>query len=354
MTTVAKTQRTVNDLPWLVGLGVLVVIGLAAWIVQLTRGFEVLGTGQVIVWGAYIATFFFLAGIGGGLVILAAAADLEFVPQMAPYRRALLVGALACFVSAGIMILMDLGRPLRVINMLLSPNITSPFQWDFASLVLGVIVTAIYLFARPMGKVLPVLAALVAALIVAVEGWILSMSAGSPLWHGGVMPALFVVESLLAAAAVVLALVTVPSSVRFLRGAVLLLLLMLVGLNGFELASVLYAGSPDTQAAATVLLTGSLAPLFWAQVLLGVVLPFLLLAGLGQNRAAVIGAAVLVLLGVLAAKYLVLTAGQKLPFLQAEASYVPTLVEVGGVIGVLGLAGLLYVAGRRLVGARPA
>jgi Ni/Fe-hydrogenase subunit HybB-like protein len=152
----------------------------------------------------------------------------------------------------------------------------------------------------------------------------------------------------------VLALVTVPSSVRFLRGAVLLLLLMLVGLNGFELASVLYAGSPDTQAAATVLLTGSLAPLFWAQVLLGVVLPFLLLAGLGQNRAAVIGAAVLVLLGVLAAKYLVLTAGQKLPFLQAEASYVPTLVEVGGVIGVLGLAGLLYVAGRRLVGARPA
>jgi hypothetical protein len=29
-------------------------------------------------------------------------------------------------------------------------------------------------------------------------------------------------------------------------------------------------------------------------------------------------------------------------------------VEVGGVIGVLGLAGLLYVAGRRLVGARPA
>jgi hypothetical protein len=33
---------------------------------------------------------------------------------------------------------------------------------------------------------------------------------------------------------------------------------------------------------------------------------------------------------------------------------VPTLVEAGGVIGVIGLAGFLYLIGRRLVGDRPA
>jgi molybdopterin-containing oxidoreductase family membrane subunit len=252
------------------------------------------------------------------------------------------------------MILMDLGRPLRVVNMILSPNISSPFQWDFASLALGVIITAIYLFARPMGKWLPALAALVAALIVAVEGWILSMSAGSPLWHGGILPAVFVVEGALAAAAVTLLLVSEPAGARWLRGAVLALLLMLVGLNGFELASVVYAGSPDAQAAASLLLTGSLAWVFWGQVVLGIALPFVLLALVGGNRALTLTAAILVLAGVLVAKWLILTAGQALAFMQAEATYVPTLVEVGGVIGVLGLAGFLYVIGRRLVGERPA
>ena len=66
MTTVAKTQRTTNDTPWLIGLAVLVVIGIVAWVAQLTQGLQVLGTNQVIVWGAYIATFLFLAGAGGG------------------------------------------------------------------------------------------------------------------------------------------------------------------------------------------------------------------------------------------------------------------------------------------------
>jgi molybdopterin-containing oxidoreductase family membrane subunit len=354
MTTVAKTQRTVNDLPWLVGLGALAVIGLAAWIVQLTRGFEVLGVGQVIVWGVYIATFFFLAGIGGGLVMLAAGADLGFVPHLASQRRALLVGALACFICSGIMILMDLGRPLRVVNMILSPNLTSPFQWDFLSLALGVIVTAIYLFVRPMGKWLPALAGLVAALIVAVEGWILSMSAGSPLWHGGILPAVFVVEGALAAAAITLLLTSAPAAARWLRAAVAVLLLMLAGLNGFELASVVYAGSPDAQAAASLLLTGSLAWVFWGQVVLGVVLPFLLLVGLGGNRLATLTGAALAFAGVLLAKWLILTAGQALAFMQGEARYIPTWVEVGGMVGILGLAGLLYVIGRRIFGQQPA
>jgi molybdopterin-containing oxidoreductase family membrane subunit len=215
-------------------------------------------------------------------------------------------------------------------------------------------VTAIYLFARPMGKWLPALAGLVAALIVAVEGWILSMSAGSPLWHGGILPAVFVVEGALAAAAITLLLTTAPAAARWLRAAVAVLLLMLAGLNGFELASVAYAGSPDAQAAASLLLTGSLVWVFWGQVVLGVVLPFLLLVGLGGNRLATLVAAALAFAGVLLAKWLILTAGQALAFMQGEARYVPTWVELAGMVGILGLAGLLYVIGRRLFNPEPA
>ena len=34
MTTVAKTQRTTNDVPWLIGLAELVGLRLIAWVVQ--------------------------------------------------------------------------------------------------------------------------------------------------------------------------------------------------------------------------------------------------------------------------------------------------------------------------------
>ncbi len=354
MTTVAKAQRTTNDMVWLVGLGILVLIGLAAWIVQLTQGLQVVGVGQAIVWGAYIATFFFLAGIGAGLVILAAGADLDVLPALQPLRRSLLLGALGAFVASGFMILMDLGKPQRVFNMLLSPNLASPFQWDFACLALAVIVTAVYLFVAPKGKWLPALAAIVAVLVPVVEGWILSMSVGSPLWHGGLMPVLFVVEALLAAAAIVLAFQSDRRAEPWLRRAVLVMLPIPLVLHLFEIASINYAGHVDAQAAVALFLTGRLALLFWGAVLVGFVLPFVLLAWVKQSRLATIIAAFLAIAGLLAVKLVILTAGQALPFNQPEAVYVPTLVEVGGVIGILGLAGLLFVLGRRLVPAKAA
>jgi dimethyl sulfoxide reductase membrane subunit len=350
MTTVAKTQRTTNDVPWLIGLAVLVVLGLIAWVVQLTQGLQVLGTNQAIVWGAYIATFLFLAGAGGGLVILTALADLGVIPILQAYRRPLLLGALAAFIASGFMILMDIGQPLRVFNIIFSANVSSPFVWDFASLALSIIVAVIYLFAKPSGKWLPAIAGTIAALLIVVEGWILSMSAGSPLWHGGMLPMLFLVEGLITATAIGLAAQPDRISVFWLRNALLVLLPLLVILNFMDLAAVGYAGNTDAQAATAIYLTGNLSLLFWGHVLLGFALPFLLLVFARENRTMLSIAAVLAILGVLAAKLIVLTAGQAIPFFQqAETTYVPTLVEFGGVIGVLGLAGLLFLIGKRLM-----
>jgi molybdopterin-containing oxidoreductase family membrane subunit len=349
MTTIAKTQRTTNEVPWLIGLAVLVILGIIAWVVQLTQGLQVLGTNQAIVWGVYIATFLFLAGAGGGLMILTALADLGVIPALQPHRRNLLLGALAAFIASGFMILMDIGQPLRVLNIIFSANVSSPFVWDFACLALSVIVAAIYLFAQPKSKWLPVIAGAVAALLIIVEGWILSMSAGSALWHGGMIPVVFLVEGLLAASAIGLAARPNQASVLWLRNALLVLLPVLVVLNFLELASIGYAGNPDAQAAMTIFLNGNLSLLFWGHALLGFGLPFVLLVFTRENRTVLTVAAGLVLLGVLAAKLIVLTAGQAVPFFQAETTYLPTMVEFGGVLGVLGLAGLLFLIGKRLL-----
>jgi molybdopterin-containing oxidoreductase family membrane subunit len=243
MATIANKQRTANDLPWLVGLGVLAVIGLAAWLVQLVLGFDVLGVNQAVVWGAYIAAFFLLAGTGSGLVIVAALGDLEILPAMKAHRRAFLLGAIASFIAAGLVILMDIGKPERVIYMILSANFGSMFVWDFFSLAASVVVAAAYLWWGPKIKWLPGVALVIAGLVVIVEGWILAVSAGRPLWHNALLPVVFLGEGLITALAVALLVWAKGEAGEKARGLLVALLPAVLILSLLELVSVSFRGT---------------------------------------------------------------------------------------------------------------
>jgi len=65
--------------------------------------------------------------------------------------------------------------------MIFSPNFKSMFVWDFYSLAIAVVLAAAYLWFGAKSKWLPILAAIFAVAVVVVEGWILSVSAGTPL-----------------------------------------------------------------------------------------------------------------------------------------------------------------------------
>jgi molybdopterin-containing oxidoreductase family membrane subunit len=346
MTTEVKSQRTSNGVAWLVGMVVLVVIGLIAWIVQLSQGMAVLGIGQIVVWGVYIAAFFSFVGLASGLLILAVLADLGVIPGLRASRFNMLIGALASYVAGGFMILMDIGKPLRVLNMVFDAQFKSPFVWDFFSLALGVIVTIVYLLVAPKGKWLPIIAGIVAGIVVIFEGWILSMSAGSPLWSGGMMPAIFLVEGLLMALAICLIASSNPLASAALRTGLLVGLPILFLFNVFEMGANLYAGDVDDLFGTNLLLSN---PLFWLMVILGIILPFVLLLLAGRNRTLLVVSGVLVVLGVFVAKTLTLVTGQAISFLMGTASYIPSFVEFLGVIGVVGLAGLLYLLGTRFI-----
>ena len=338
MTTIASKQKTTSFSPWLIACAVLVVIGLAAWIVQLTQGFDVLGVSQAVSWGVYIAAFFLLAGAGSGLIILAAAADLGWLAALQGQRRMLLTAAIGCFVAAGVMILMDIGKPERVINMILSPNFGSMFVWDFYALALSVVLALVYLYLGPVGKWLPWAAAIVAAAVVIVEGWILSSSAATVMWHSALVPVIFLLEGLVTALALIVLANGKAAVGRFLAG----LLVAVLALTLIELFTLTNAGEPEQVAGVGLLLGGSLAVYYWGQLLLGLAVPFVLLVWAGKNRSAVMAAAILAIIGVFVAKMVLLVAGQALPFMGAQVSYMPSLVELAGVVGMLGLAGLVY------------
>ncbi len=342
MATEVKTQQKSNGLIGLVVTAILVLIGAIAWGIQLSKGASVLGIGQIITWGVYITAFFTLAGLASGLLALAVLADLDVLPTLKTFRRNLLIGSVASYVAAGFMILMDLGKPQRVLNMIIHAQFGSPFVWDFISLSLGVLLALILLFVPLKGKWLQVIAAIVAGVVVVFEGLILSMSAGAPLWSGGIMPAVFLVEGFLVAVSVTLLFL----SDKKLTGWAAILLGLLFFLNAFELGALAYAGSADDRFGTGLVLSN---PLFWLTVVLGIILPFVLLVWFNKNRTAVVVAAILAVLGVFVTKTIIIVAGQAISFLMGVATYTPTLVEIAGVIGMVGLAGLLYLLGTRFI-----
>lgn len=345
MTTTTKAQPTSKDQPWLIAFAILVVVGLIAWFVQFSQGLDVLGVGQAIVWGAYIAAFFVMAGLGSGLVILAALGDLDVLPGLKALRRPLLIGAIASYVAAGFAILMDIGKPDRVLNMIFSPNFKSMFVWDFYTLALSVILAAAYLWFGAKNKWLPIMAAIFATAVVVVEGWILSVSAGTPLWQNPMLPLVFFLDGLIVALAVVLLVSTQPK----LKGILAALLAGVVVLSLIELVTVSYGGTPEAKDGMALLWSGGLAPFYWGALILGLVVPFVLLVWGGASRTNLVVASALAIVGVFASKLAVLVAGQALPFMRAAATYMPTAVEIGGVIGIVALAGLLFVLANRYV-----
>ncbi|HEX7587066.1 MAG TPA: NrfD/PsrC family molybdoenzyme membrane anchor subunit, partial [Anaerolineae bacterium] len=287
--------------------------------------------------------FFLLVGAGSGLVLLASLSDLGALPVLKGLRSPLLLGAVASFVAAAFMILLDVGKPERVVFMLSYPNFKSMFVWDFYTLVISGALALVYFYLGPKVKILPWLAAVAAVAVVIVEGFILTVSAATPMWHGAVIPALFLIEGVITAVGIVLA----AKNVQMLGGVLAGLLAVVFALTLIEFVTVSYGGEPDVAANYNLLVAGNLAPLFWGQLLLGVVVPFVLLVWFSKNRTAVVAAAVLAILGVFVTKLDLLVAGQAIPFSGAPVSYVPSIVEVGGVLGGLGLAGLVFVLAMR-------
>jgi formate-dependent nitrite reductase membrane component NrfD len=174
-------------------------------------------------WDIHHATWFSLMGIGGGIFILSRLADLEM-------RLGLWLGLplvdLVSFVAIGVgglVLIADLGRPLRFIRALARPGtswISRGAIADFVFLVVGgaLVLPGLDLMgARPfarlpwdaaasnrVGWTLEVLALLSAAVVVYYAGQVLADRTHVPYWRSPAIPVQFVLSSLAASMGVVM------------------------------------------------------------------------------------------------------------------------------------------------------
>lgn len=134
--------------------GAIIVWFLLAWAWQLEYGLVVTGladwgTTGGVPWGIYIGSFIWWVGISHGGILISAAVRLFKLRVFYPVARLaelLTIGALSI---AGLFIIVDLGRPDRVVTSVIRNYLTtvqtSPLIWDVTVITLYFILTATYL-----------------------------------------------------------------------------------------------------------------------------------------------------------------------------------------------------------------
>lgn len=333
---------TQSKVAWIV-FGLLSAAYVVALVVRLAGGPSVLEVSDIVPWSGLIAFFFLLAGAGAGLLVVAACVSFSLFSNLKPVQQWLYIGAFACFAAAGVTILVDLGRPERVFNMVFHMHLMSPFAWDFIFLALSVVLSLVAIFRRP-GRVFACAAAASGAAVALVEGVILAVCAGNELWQGALMPPMFLLEGLIAGFAIALLVSTKAD-----RPLSIALGLLLVTLLLFDAAEWVHAYASGTEGAAAIalLISGPLAPLYWIQVLGCTLGPAVLLLARPAKPLARI-AAVLAVVGIVLGKFSVLLAGQALDG-TVFVAYAPSLLEIGLCAGAVGAAGLITLAGARFI-----
>jgi len=115
-------------------IGLLIAGGLWAYLRQLTIGIGVTGLGRDVTWGLYIAQFTFTEGLAAAALVVLLPLSLREAAELRPLALFAVLVSIAAVSMCLLFILVDLGQPWRVFNVLLHPTPSSLMFWDMVSL----------------------------------------------------------------------------------------------------------------------------------------------------------------------------------------------------------------------------
>ena len=117
-----------------------------AYSIQLDKGLGVTGLGDYVSWGMYISNFVFFVATSLIGMLITSVLGLSGVKWSAPLARIAEIIALAFAAVAGLVIISDMGRPERLINVFLYGRIQSPILWDVTVVTVYVAISTLLLY----------------------------------------------------------------------------------------------------------------------------------------------------------------------------------------------------------------
>ena len=121
---------------WGLVIALLAMIGVGSilYLWQLKVGLKITGMSRDVSWGFYIAQFTYLVGIAASAVMVVLP---YYLHDYKAFGRITILGeflAVAAVTMCGLFILIDLGKPVRMFNILLHPTPNSVMFWDMVVL----------------------------------------------------------------------------------------------------------------------------------------------------------------------------------------------------------------------------
>jgi len=119
---------------WMTALLAIIGIGFGFYIWQLRFGLGITGMSRDVTWGFYIAQFTFLVGVAASAVMLVLP---YYLHHYKAFGKITILGeflAVASVTMCILFIFVDLGQPMRVLNVLLYPTPNSVLFWDMVVL----------------------------------------------------------------------------------------------------------------------------------------------------------------------------------------------------------------------------
>jgi molybdopterin-containing oxidoreductase family membrane subunit len=372
-----------------------IIFGVSAYYRQLTQGLGVTGLNYPIYWGMYIINTIFFIAISYGGTLTSAILRIFGARWRVPITRAAEVMT-ACALSVGaVNIIFDMGRPDRVLNLILYGRFKSPIVWDFYAVSLYLACSFVYLYLplipdvaelqhrfprrrrlyallslgwtgspqqkRRLERAIDVMAYAMVPIAVSVHtvlSYLFSLTT-QPMWHSTLMGPYFVmgaVYSGMAALIIVMALLR-----RFLHlerylqpkhfNNMGLLMLAMTSVWAYftfsEYITSYYGQEPTHLAVLEAKFAGEFAPYFWAQIVLCLIIPLILVFPRGRSIVGTVVASVSILAGMWLERFLILIPTLTRPRLPADLPftvgvYRPTGVEWAMMAASAAAIALLY------------
>ncbi len=389
----APIEHSGRGFYWAVAcLSVLILWGAIAYAVQFTQGLGVTGLHQPVSWGFYVTNFVFFIGISHAGTLISAILRLSKAEWRRPITRmAEVITCMVIFVGAG-QILVDLGRPDRMMNVLRHGRYQSPLLWDATSISAYLTASLTYLYLpmipdiailrdrlgkrkllysvlalgwtgseyqqRVLNRAIAIMAVLVIPIAISVHSvvsFVFSMTL-QPAWHSTIFGPYFVVGAIFSGIAGLIVTMIIfrrayglqyylkPIHFRYLGQLLLIMALLWFYFTFAEYLTGYYGAEPEELKVFWSKFSGPFWPFFWSMVLCNFVIPLLCLTSLRQHAVGkVLIASLSIIIGMWLERFIIVVptlSFPRLPF--PEGVYAPTWVEWGETAGSLGLFALFY------------
>jgi len=349
---------------WMLFLLILIGAGSAAYVNQYHTGLTLTGMSRDVSWGLYISQFTFLVGVAASAVMLVLP---YYLHDYKTFGTAVIFGeflAIASVVMCLTFILVDLGQPRRVLNVLIHPTPNSVLFWDMivlnGYLVLNAICGVVALENERRGTKPP---KWVKPLIYLSMPWAVSIHtvtaflyAGLParhFWLTAIMAPRFLASAFASGPALLIILLFIvkkntgvdvgKKAIDKLITIVTYAALINIFFVLLEVFTAFYSGVPAHTDTLVYLFAGldghnNLVPFMWTSVVLGVAAITLLLTKARQNERILLFACAILFISLWIDKGLGLVLGGFVPSpLEHITEYTPKLNELIVTVGVYAL-----------------